>query len=137
MSHQLIDAAYASIGTGVLLMTVAVWAITNSISKKCGKNETHARNADWLTFISIGFGTMTLLGELFGSGSVHTYMWMAVSVVLSVSIATSASIGINSYNKCDKEKRQEVCAKDKDYLIWMLGLTVTLVTTLVILKMFF
>ena len=136
-SQRVIDAAYASVGTGVLLMSVAVWSIMNEISKKCGKNEKHSKNVDWMFFASIGFGTMTLLWELFGSGSVHKYMWLAAAVALSVSVVTGASIGIDSYNKCDKVKKEEVCAKDKNYLTAMLVLTVVLAVILVIIKQFF
>ena len=136
-SQRVIDAAYASVGTGVLLMSVAVWSIMNEISKKCGKNEKHSKNVDWMFFVSIGFGTMTLLWELFGGGSVHKYIWTAAAVALSLSIVTGASVGIDSYNKCDKVKKAEVCAKDKNYLITMLAITVVLIAILLIIKGFF
>jgi len=125
-SQRTVDAAYASAGTGVLLMAVAVWSIMNEISNKCGKNEKHGKNVDWLFFISLGTGAMTLLWELFGSGSVSSSLWMFVSVILAATVIVGATLGINSYNKCDKEKKKKVCAKDKNYLIVMLSLTLIL-----------
>ena len=131
MSQRVVDAAYASIGTGVLLMSIAMWYISNEISKKCEENKEHKKGLDWLYGISLVGGGGAFVWEFLGSSSVPVMVWGGISFLLTISTAVAASIGINSYNKCSTEKKKDICKKDKNYMIIMLTVAIAMFLILV------